>query len=207
MHLSAEQLRQWRDGEAEADRQQIVGHLATCDTCSARYAEMMRTRPIDTAPARFDPADFVARGEQVFGVPAPSRWHIPRWATAFGAALIVVLGLGYFLGRDFVYRESVYRGAGASVELVRPIDSRVAAADLVFEWRADEQLGPFRLRVIDLAAPEKPLIDQGNVRSGYRPTGDERERFKPGVIYRWFVEFRSASGAVDASPAGRFEIR
>ena len=207
MHLSSEQLRRWRDGEAEADRRQVVGHMAICDACSARYAEMIRTQPIDTAPARFEPADFVARGEQVFARPARGRWGMPRWAPAFSGALIVVLGLGYLLNQDSFDREAVYRGAGAGIELMRPIDTRVAAADLVFEWRAGEQPGPFRLRVIDLAVPEKPLIDRENVRSGYRPTDQERQRFTPGVIYRWFVEFRSASGGVDASPAGRFEIQ
>ena len=206
MHLSAEQLRRWRDGEAEADRQRIVEHLAVCDACSARYAELIRTRPIDTAPTRFEPADFVARGEQVLAPPERSRWGMPRWLPAFGAALVVVLGAGYFLARDTIDRDAVYRGAEAPVELVRPMDTRVPAADLVFEWRAGEPLGPFRLRVVDLAVPEKPLIDRENVRSGYRPTGEERERFKAGVMYRWFVEFRSASGGVDASPAGRFEI-
>ena len=205
-HLTTEHLRRWLDGEAEADRLQIVDHLAVCDACSARYAEMIRTQPTDTTPARFSAADFVSRGERVLNQAAPGRWRMPRWAPAFGAAFIVVLAVGFFLGRDTVDRGTVYRGTEAGVELTRPIGGRVAATAVVFEWRADEQLGPFRLRVIDLAAPEKPLIDRANVRSGYRPTDEERQRFKPGVIYRWFVEFRSASGGVDASPAGRFEI-
>lgn len=209
MHLSAEQLRRWRDGEEESGREHIVEHLAACETCSARYAEMMRTRPIDgrsTAPARFEPAEFVARGEQVLNLPAPSRWGLTRWAPALGAAALLVLSVGYLLVPDQGSQEPVYRGTGAGVELVRPIDSRVAAANLSFEWRAGEELGRFRLRVIDLAAPEKPLIDRENVTSGYRPTDEERQRFKSGVTYRWFVEFRSASGGVETSPAGRFEI-
>ena len=206
MHLSAEQLRRWRDGEGEAERASIVEHLAVCDACSARYAEMVRTRPIGAAPARFDPADFAARGEQVFAPPARSRWAITRWTPALGAALAVILGLGYFLVQNNADRDAVFRGAEAGVELVRPVNTRVAAVDLLFEWRADEQLGPFRLRVIDLADPEKPLIDRANIKSGYRPTDAERQRLRSGVSYRWFVEFRSASGGVDTSPAGRFEI-
>lgn len=205
-HLSADQLRRWRDGEAEADRPLIVGHLAVCGACSARYAELIRTRPVDAAPARFEPADFVSRGEQVLGPPERSRAGITRWAPAFGMALIVVVGLSYLLVQDNIDPGAVYRGAGAAVELVRPIGARVRATDLVFEWRADQQPGPFRLRVIDLAAPEKPLIDRQNASSGYRPTDEERQRFTSGVTYRWFVEFRSASGGVETSPAGRFEI-
>jgi hypothetical protein len=206
MHLTGEELRRWRDGEAEADRARIVGHLAVCDACGGRYAEMIRTEPIEAAPSRFEPVDFVGCGERVF-TPVPARrWGwTTRWAPALAAALIVVVGLAYFAGRQGP-RDAVYRGAGAGVELVRPIDARVAAADLVFEWRADEQLGPFRLRVIDLSAPEKPLIDRPGARSSYTPTDDERQRLKPGVMYRWFVEYRSASGGVDTSPAGRFEI-
>lgn len=206
MHLSADELRRWRDGEAEGDRSRIVAHLAACDTCGARYAEMARTRPAGAPPARFVPADFVLRGEQVFAPPVRSRVGITRWAPAFGATLIVVLGLGYFLGRDIVDPVAVYRGGAKAVELVRPIDTRVPASELVFEWRANERQGPFRLRVIDLAAADTPVIDRENVRSGYRPSDAERQRLKPGVTYRWFVEFRSASGGVDASPAGRFEI-
>jgi hypothetical protein len=206
MHLTVDELRRWREGGTEADRARIVGHLAVCDACGARYAEVIRTRPAEAAPARFEPADFVARGERVFAPGSARRWGwTTRWAPALAAALIVVAGLAYVIGRPRE-RDAAYRGVGAGVELVRPIDARVAAAELVFEWRADEQLGPFRLRVIDLAAPEKPVIDRENARSGYTPAGDERQRLKPGVMYRWFVEYRSASGGVETSPAGRFEI-
>lgn len=206
MHLTSEDLRRWQEGGADADRDRVIGHLAVCDACGARYAELIRTRPVETTAGRFRPADFAGRGAGTFRAPSRRWGGLPAWAPAAAAALIVAaVGLGYLVGpaRD---SGSSYRGAAGGVELVRPVGERVPAATLVFEWRADAELGPFRLRVIDLAKPDVPAIDRENVRSGYEPTPEERRRLAPGITYRWFVEFRSPSGGVDTSPAGRFEI-
>ena len=61
-HLSSEQLRQWRDAPTEAARATVVGHLAVCDQCTQRYAELIRTRPLGDARPTLQVADFVVRG-------------------------------------------------------------------------------------------------------------------------------------------------
>jgi len=207
MHLTTEELRRWRQTGAAADRDRVVGHLADCDACGARYAELIRTRPVEAAgPGRFRAADFTVRGLEAFRAPSRRGSWVPAWAPAAAAVMVVVaLAVGYLVGpaRD---GQPTYRGEASGVELVRPIDDRVPVADLVFEWHADADLGPFRLRVIDLAAPDAPVIDREDAHSGYKPTPEERQRLKPGITYRWFVEFRSPGGGVDTSPAGRFEI-
>ncbi len=61
-HLSSEQLQQWRDAPTEAARATVVEHLAVCDQCSQRYAELIRTRPLSDDRPTLPLADFVARG-------------------------------------------------------------------------------------------------------------------------------------------------
>lgn len=108
-HLDRDQLVRWRD-HGSADRAAVLGHLAACDSCAARYAELVRTAPLAAAPVHFDPADFVARGYSVRErvarrerAAAPARasswiealWHPPvslaRAALFANVALVLLL--------------------------------------------------------------------------------------------------------------------
>jgi hypothetical protein len=98
-HLSNEQLRQWHDAPAEADRAAIAGHLAVCNACADRYTELVRTPPADGEPASLAAAEFIARGhqqqpgeERQAGATSASGVGVAAW-WALAAALVLALGV------------------------------------------------------------------------------------------------------------------
>ncbi|HEY7445405.1 MAG TPA: hypothetical protein VH701_23460 [Vicinamibacterales bacterium] len=95
-HLMRDELIQWRDHGNAADRDRITSHLATCASCAAAYAELIRTAPATEMPTRFNPEEFVKRGYAVRRDPSPSAWPAfvtswKVWASAFSAAMAVLL--------------------------------------------------------------------------------------------------------------------
>jgi anti-sigma factor RsiW len=95
-HLSRDELIQWRDRGNAADRERITSHLATCASCAAAYAELIRTAPATQMPIRFNPEEFVARGYAVRRDPPQNAWPAfvtswKVWASAFSAAMAVLL--------------------------------------------------------------------------------------------------------------------
>jgi hypothetical protein len=89
-------LIQWRDRGNAADRERITSHLATCASCAAAYAELIRTAPATQMPIRFNPEEFVARGYAVRRDPPQNAWPAfvtswKVWASAFSAAMAVLL--------------------------------------------------------------------------------------------------------------------
>jgi anti-sigma factor RsiW len=95
-HLLRDELIQWRDRGNAADRERITSHLATCASCAAAYAELIRTAPATQMPIRFNPEEFVARGYAVRPDPPQNAWPAfvtswKVWASAFSAAMAVLL--------------------------------------------------------------------------------------------------------------------
>lgn len=206
-HLDHDDLRQWRDDPQSSDRDRIVAHLAVCDVCGSRYAEMVRTAPATAVEPPFGAEAFRARGYAVLA--GPSRWRKAlrmRALVPLAAAAALVFAAGAYL---LVPRqpETVMRGGETGVELVRPSGVTVAAGDLRFEWRAPEDATRQSLFVFDLASLDEPVISREDVRTGYVPTEEERQRLRPGVTYRWFVEHRGPGGSTAASPSATFSIR
>lgn len=207
IHRPDAELRSWLDRPDPADRDRIVGHLAGCDACSSRVAEMVRTAPLAQTDSRFDAASFRSAGYNVLRSRTGWRLRSPlRTLAPLGAAAAVIMIVGgtYFVSRREPAR--VTRGAETGVELIAPAGGAGAREALRFEWRAPENTKPHALRVYDLASPVEPVISEDGVNSGYVPTAEERQRLKPGVTYRWFIEYRSA-GETAVSPAGTFSIR
>jgi hypothetical protein len=94
-HLRRDELIQWRDHGHPEDRDRIVSHLATCASCAAMYAELIRTAPVASGPARFDPRDFVKRGYAVRRDASTSAWPAivsswKVWAGALSAAVVII---------------------------------------------------------------------------------------------------------------------
>lgn len=206
-HLDDDDLRQWRDDPQRSDRERIVAHLAACDACGSRYAEMVRTAPATAIDPPFGAEAFRARGYAVLNGSSRRRGAFTwRALVPLAAAAALVFAVGAYL---LVPRqpETVMRGDQASVELVRPSGVTVAVEDLRFEWRAPEDVTRQSLVVFDLASLDEPVISREDVRSGYVPTTEERRRLEPGVTYRWFVEYRAPGGSTAASPSATFSIR
>lgn len=206
-HLQDAELRSWLETPDPADRDRIVGHLAACDACSSRVAEMVRTAPLAKTDSPFDAASFRSAGYHALRSGPGWRVRFPiRTLAPLGAAAAVVMILGgtYFVSRREPAR--VMRGAATGVELIAPTGNAGARDALRFEWRAPDNTEPHALRVYDLASPVEPVISKDGVTSGYVPTAEERQRLKPGVTYRWFIEYRSP-GETAVSAAGTFSIR
>ena len=199
VHLTLEQMQRWH-AEGAGDRDTIVSHLAACDACGLRYAELVRTAAPDTRAA-FDVETFRAAGHRV------GHWRLGRRATAWrvsaaAAAAAAVLVAAVYVSYPQFGPAPVYRGDQSGVRLVQP-SGIVDRADLVFVWEGPE--GAYRLRVVDLDAPDAPVIARDDVSSGYRPSAGELAALRAGVEYRWFVE--RPEGDALTSPAARFSVR
>ena len=198
VHLTQEQMQRWH-ADGAGDRDAIVSHLAGCDACGQRYAEVVRASP--DAGAAFDVEAFRAAGHRV------GRWRLGRRAAgwrmsaAAAAAAAVLFGVVY-VAYPPQGPAPVYRGDQSGVRLVQP-SGLVDRADLMFVWEGPE--GAYRLRVVDLDAPDAPVIARDDVTSGYRPAADELAALRAGVEYRWFVE--RPEGDALTSPAARFSVR
>jgi hypothetical protein len=202
VHLSDEDLRRWRDGEADADRDRVVGHLAACESCTRRYALMMRTDSADAHDAAAPP-EFVTRGYRAYDAsrrPSWSAWLRP--AAAFASIAIVAGAVWVWRQQD---AQPVYRGGDARIELLRPADRAVVSPEVAFEWQVQKG-GGCRLRVYDPAKPETPVIDRRG-EPGTQPSAAERERLAAGISYRWFVECVLEEGRTAISPSRRFSVR
>lgn len=209
-HLALDELRRWRDEPAPADRDRIVSHLAVCDACGARYAELVRTAPPASLESGFDPELFRKRGYRVSPGGAPRWWRaapgIRTLAPLAAAAMLVIAGIAYFAAPP-PPAERVVRGGQSGVQLVRPVGDSVPVTELRFEWSAPEGTAGYALHVVDLASLDEPVISRDGVTSGYAPTADERQRLQTGITYRWYVEYRTAGGGTAVSPAATFSIR
>jgi hypothetical protein len=202
MHLSDDELREWRDGALDSERDRIVAHLGACESCSRRYAAIFRARPLDTAIADA-PEDLRRRGYHAYAPPTASRWAtIFKPAVALASAALILFVL-WTIRDDST--DPVYRGGTQGVELLAPPDGATVSSDVAFEWRTD-RAGTCQLRVFDLSRPEAPVIDR-RAESGTQPSAAERERLSSGVEYRWFVECSSAAGESIVSPSRRFGVR
>jgi len=202
-HLSDDDLRRWRDGEADADRDRVVGHLAACESCTRRYAVMIRADSSDV-PEIAAPGEFVTRGHRAYEASRRRSWNawLLRPVTALASIAIVA-------GAFWVWRQQttgpVYRGGGARITLLRPADRAVVPPDVTFEWQVQKG-GGCRLRVYDPANPDAPVVDRRS-ESGTQPSAAERDRLSAGISYRWFVECALEEGGTVMSPSRRFSLR
>jgi hypothetical protein len=208
-HLAREELVRWhKEGEA-AQRERVVGHLATCDRCGTAYADLIRTLPAEEAPTRFEPIMFQRAGYRAYRAESPHRSSaaIFGWPLRLAAAIVLSLGAGmaYYLTRPPA--ATVLRGTEQTIQLLHPVDQTLLPSELGFQWRMAKSEGSLRLTVFDLSRPEKPVIDRQVEGSTYKPTGEEQRELKPGNQYRWFVQYTTKAGGTETSAAARFSVR
>lgn len=185
-HLTRERLERWRDHGAEADRQQVISHLAVCDECGALYAEMIRTSPAGVAAASLNPDQFARRGHRVYRS-APRGWRAFMWRPIPIAATTALLLLAALL-LPAIFRETPGtstddRIRGSELQLLEPT-GRVPVP-FQFRWRSPIAASSFQLEVYD---SQDRRVYSTRVTGEDAPLGaDLRRQLQTGAQYRWAV--------------------
>jgi hypothetical protein len=183
MHLTRTELERWRDHAPAEDRERVTTHLASCETCAARYAELFRTRPaIDRRPRaggrswwlRLLPIGMVAI---VLAVVGPSMfWQAPTPP--------------FVRGSDFTY--------------LAP-SGTLDAAPAELRWQTPVSASIFVVEVFDGGGGLVWRRETASV-----ATVDAREladRLQPRREYRWMVTALDARGQpIVSSPLTPFQI-
>lgn len=202
-HLTRDELLAWLDASSPATRDWIVGHLAACDECSARYAELIRTRGAEMPPERFKAHDFVERGYAAAArPPAPLLAFRPRLliplAVAAGILLVVFLPVRR-PGTYAVVETDAVRGSRP--QALAPAGETSGAIE--FRWASPSAADRYAVEVKDAAGQ----------RIFYRETRDVRlagdavldAALQPGQRYTWTVTALEATGEpISQSPPREF---
>ncbi len=197
-HVMREEMLRWRDQGLPEDRERVLSHLASCQSCAQQYAEIIRTAPVAPVPQHFDPADFVKRGYAVrekVASPARAGWLMSwkMWAGVLSAAaavtLVVSIGLGPTPGSD----GGTSRGAG--IELVTQGPS--AAAPTVLEWTSGLAPDRFRVEITDASGAVLYRVETRDTRVTL--PDEVRLRLAPGGSYRYTVAALNVDGDVVTS--------
>jgi hypothetical protein len=200
-HLTRDELVGWRDAPNPANRDRIVLHLAACDECGTLYAELMRTRPAAAGPDALEPATFIKAGTAA----GPILHRTVPWqrvAIPLAAAAVLILGVTTLLRRE----PASYRGADHELTLAAP-SGTVDRSALTFQWTVPPATPSQRLLIYALDDPSQPVFDAKNVASPLRLTAEQAARLRPGIDYRWMVEFTTRDGRVETSAARGFRLR
>lgn len=194
-HLTRDELTRWRDEAPPAERDHIVGHLATCDTCGALYAELVRTRPAKHFATKLRPADFVARGYRAYAPAKAGAWTFRDWRVwSTVAAAVVVIVTGTLL------TPSVDRGSkplaggsevrGTSIQVLSPIG--IVTPPVTFRWSSPVRATTYSLEVRD---ETQALVHSAKVRAEEAPLPSNLQNgLTPGGRYFWVVVALDAAG-------------
>jgi hypothetical protein len=135
VHLSREELDRWRTHGDPEDRARVVSHLADCDECGARYAELLDQLPVAAGDLEPAPRDLVARAYRLYP-PARSgiRWWSHPWRVAAGAAAAVILAVAVPALRDHATPIVVDDGGirGNALQAIGPIGT--VRPPVSFRW-------------------------------------------------------------------------
>jgi hypothetical protein len=202
-HLSREAMLRWRDEGLGDDREQTTSHLASCRSCAAAYAELVRTAPVTERPVHFDPADFVQRGYAARkraggGASLLASWKVWTSAAGLAAALALVVIFVPF-GSD----ETIGVTRGGGVTIVSPSDAGSASsADL--EWKSGITASQFRVALTD--ASGVVMYDANVSGPPVRLPPDVARRLEPGGFYTWTVSVMGADARVVTTASRRFSL-
>jgi hypothetical protein len=185
-----EELIRWRDGSLPDERDRIVAHLASCQTCAATYAELVRTPPAELRPMRFDPADFVERGYAARKTSRPGWSAVTAWkgwtlglSAAAAIVLVVVLGLPQ-LGTD----PDATRGSTIEIQSTESPSDRL----FVVEWQS--ALAASRYRV-ELFENQRVLYTTLTDARRVMLPADVAAALQEGRVYTWKVTALDSQGA------------
>lgn len=192
-HLTHQELTLWRDTPAEADRARVVGHLAICDACASRFADLVRAAAPGTADSpQFQPGDFARRGYDVM----PKRrgqlivFRLPVLVPLAAAAAIV---LAVWLPSARRASEPVDHAPvvrGTRPQALTPAGE--VTGPIAFTWSSPVSADRYAIEITDAAGQ----------RIFYRETRDARiagdaaleAALRPGVRYSWTVTALDGAG-------------
>ncbi|MBT8402688.1 MAG: carboxypeptidase-like regulatory domain-containing protein [Gemmatimonadetes bacterium] len=165
-----------RSGLSDEERESIAKHVARCDACAARVAELRassdRTAALLGSAERDEMPPFAAvleraGGEDATEAPGSSpvrrRWSTTRWA----ASIVVALGAGW-LANDLFRRGAMPTGPAPEASAVRALDLEESAAEPDIEMPAPpeaemaarspgfEAVAPAAAPVADAVLPTDP---------------------------------------------------
>lgn len=192
-HLTLQELTLWRDGAGEADRARIVGHLAVCEACTSRLAELVRAAaPCTGTEPHFEAGDFVQRG---YGAMRRRRGQLlvfrPQVLIPLVAAAVILLAV-------WVPSLQPPSGPGDEAPVVRGARPQTLTP-------GGEVTGPLEFTWASPVSPDRygvEIRDASGERVFYRETRDVRlasdaaleSLLRPGAPYTWTVAALDGAG-------------
>lgn len=203
-HLTRDELVAWRDRQPGADRDRVLAHLGSCRSCTASYAELVRTAPADDAPVHFRAEDFVERGyaarreaRQPAWSAALRSWKV--WSGVLTAAaavvLVVTLGGGPGPGGPTEIR-------GTTIELTSPVAT--VGQPVTLTWATGLRASKYLVLVTSPVGGER-YRTMTQMTSATVPSS-VTARLLPGASYSWKVTALDAEGQVITSATGTFAV-
>lgn len=171
----------------------------------------MRTRPATAGPEELEPAAFIKAGAEAGPVPQATTARaaqstrlaiLRRVAIPLAVAAVVILGVTTLLRRD----SASFRGGEHELQLSAP-SGTVDKGALTFQWSTLPGTPAQRLLIYALDDPSQPVVDAKNVTSPLRLTAEQAARLRPGIDYRWMIEFTTRDGRVETSAARGFRLQ
>jgi len=202
-HLTRRDLEAWHAGELDHDRARVIAHLAACAACAEQLANIERQASGNELETAIEMAPFRAAGLRAgaAGQPAAFDWR------RLGLAAVLVLAVGsaayYSMRRDGGGAER--GGAHAALTLNAP-SGDVAAGDVLrFTWTGS--VPHTRVIIIDLSTGSEPVIDRAVTGNALELDAADRAKLAAGKPYRWFIEYRDATGVLQSTATMQFRIR
>jgi hypothetical protein len=147
-HLTEDDLVRWQAGDRSIDRDKVITHLAVCDQCGARLAEIVRTRLPDTAPGVLSANEFVERGYRARRtIHRRGYWMLPMAAAAAAVVIVAVVVRPWRAEAPLTLSGDEQAIRGNTIRAVAPI-GRVTGP-LRFEWISPLAAADYEVDVTD----------------------------------------------------------
>lgn len=204
-HLSRKELERWWTHGDPASRARIVSHLADCDACGARYAELIDQRPphpADLAPA---PRDLVRRAYRLYRRSRPpAAWWPRRWVLAGAAAAILAVAVAVpALRGPAAPVVDDGRIRGSALQALSPIG--VVQPPIRFRWASPIAAARYTVEVRDAAGAL--LVTLSSDAEIVVLPADRQAELTPGQPYTWQVVATTAAGEeIMRSPPRSFVV-
>jgi hypothetical protein len=184
-HLTPSELREWHEAGGGSERDRVVGHLAGCDACGARFGVVIQAVALATA------RHVLGRGYRACRRAASGRaWPIPAFAFGRAPAILLIAAAAALVRVDnpAVAPETAIRGT--SLQPVSPIGA--VAPPIVFRWASPVDVARF---VVTIADGQRVLVVL-ETRTQAVPLPDARlEDLEPGETYWWSVSAIAEDGS------------
>jgi|HubBroStandDraft_6_1064221.scaffolds.fasta_scaffold337340_1 hypothetical protein len=206
MHVMREDLVRWRDQGLPEDRERVLSHLATCTSCAATYAELVRTAPPVHAPEHFDPADFVKRGYAARRETTARTWWASvvswkMWAGALIGVALVLLAVhtGFGPGPGSELTDAT---RGVAIEIVSPAGTTKPPTTV--EWKSGITPARFRVELTDSMGTLVYRTDTDVPRAALPP--EVTAKLLPGSSYACKITALDQDGRPITASSGTFSI-